>query len=266
MICNDLRIGGTLSGTGISGGTSINSTALHVEDWAPLFGSPGITGTPFEIAGAPGMMLGGDLLGKPRFPSLVMRVTRWAATGIGSLVESDEAEQLQANTDLFLDLASDPETYIEVDMPDGTSRFLQVTSLDAGQATDWRQTRLLTIPFVSHHPWWRAGGNQSSDTLTGANDTLTVAGRKRIYDAVLTASTDMTVTHNDLGWTLEITGSSNPVTIDCGARPRTVIENSVAATNRIRRSSRDWAYFDPGANDITVSAGNLGVAYRASYV
>ena len=39
--CDDLRLGGTLSATGITGGLSINNTALSIEDWSGVLGHPG---------------------------------------------------------------------------------------------------------------------------------------------------------------------------------------------------------------------------------
>lgn len=38
--CDDLRIGGTLSATGITGGTSVNNYGISVEDWSHSVAGP----------------------------------------------------------------------------------------------------------------------------------------------------------------------------------------------------------------------------------
>jgi hypothetical protein len=123
--CNDLRLGGTLSSSGISGGTSINSTALAVADWAPIFGIAGFSVQALEVAGRPGVVYSGDGLGRGRFFNLPMTVTRYGPNL--TLVEPTECEQMWANTDTFLDLVTSP-NYLEVDLPDGTTRFLHPRS------------------------------------------------------------------------------------------------------------------------------------------
>lgn len=267
-VCNDLRLGGTLSASGISGGTSINSTALYVWDWAGLLGTPGRTGAPLEVNGNPGAFFAGDLLGRPRVFPLNIAVSRSGPAGFGTLVEASAGDQVWANTDTFLDLASTPQTYLEVDLPDGTSRYLKVTNLDPAPAVLQEEHRRFSILLASDWPWWRAGGVESSDTINGT-DTLTVAGRKTIYDATLVFAGDGTFTHNDEGWAIQVTGSSNPVTVKLGPPPREVTESGVPALNRIRRTTvagrgNQWGWFPVGANSITTTV-SVTVTWRNQF-
>ena len=250
--CDDLRLGGTLSGSGITGGTSINNTALGVTDWAPLFGSPGVSTAALEVNGRPGAFFAGDGLGRPRFLNLPMIITR-----VGP---STECANLWDNTDDFLTLVTS-NTYLEVDV-EGSSRFLPVRTIDSASFSDWRQSRQISIPLVSGWPYWREGGTQSSDTISGA-DTLTVLGRKTVYDAVLVFSGAGSFTNTTEGWTITVTAGASPVTVDLGTREVTV--GGSPATNRVRRTDRDWGWFTVGANSVS-STVSVAVTWRSQYV
>lgn len=260
MSCDDLRLGGTLSASGIAGGTSINSTAIYVRDWSGLFGTPGISSTAFEVSGRPGVVFGGDELGRGRFFNLPITTSRYGPNR--TLVEPTPQEQFQANTDTFLQLATVPATYLEVDMPDGTSRFLRVTNQDPAYTTRATKLRDFSIPFTSDWPYWREGGQEDTDTISGT-DTMTIGGDKTVYDAVLVFAGDGTFTHDDEGWTIEVTGSGGAVTVDLGAR--TVTEGGNPANNRIRRSNRNWGWFPTGTNNVTTDV-SVTVTWRSQYV
>lgn len=265
MTCNDLRLGGTLSATGISGGTSINSTALLVSDWSRLLGAAGISGGVQVVNGRPGGYLAGDLLGRERYPTLNMEISKYGPNL--ALVQPTFDEQKQANTDTFLGLLTDPGgNYLEVDMPDGSSRFLYVYSLEAAPILQARTRRTISAPLVSTYPYWREGGNQASNVVSGA-DTITNGGNREIHDAILVFAGDGTFTHSGLGWAIEVTGSGAAVTVDLGAR--TVVESGSPATNRIRRTaatngSRSWGWFDPGSNSVTADV-SVTVTYRNAW-
>ena len=259
MICNDLRLGGTLSGTGITGGTSINSAALEVVSWSDVYGYPGIAGDVNQVSGRPGGMLSGDLLGRPRFLNLNLRATR--SDPAGGLSEPTPAEQLVVNTDTFMALLQ-PDTLLELDMPDLTTRFLTVTPLDAFTISQPKTERTWTVPLVGDWPYWHEGGNESTDTISGA-DTITIGGSTAAYDAVLIFAGDGAFTNTTEGWTITVTGSAGPVTVDLGER--TVTEGGNPAANRIRRTDRDWGWFGVGSNTVTSSV-SVGVTWRSNWV
>jgi len=258
--CDDLRLGGTLSASGIAGGTSINSTALGVADWSQILGSAGMSARLQQINGRPGGFISGDQLGKMRFPILSMRITDLDA--FGGLTEPTRYEQKVANTDVFLGLISDPAgQYLELDMADGSQRFIHAHNLDAAALFQPRKLRTIRVPLVSTYPYWKAGGQESSQTISGA-DVMAFAGNREVYDAVLVFSGDGTFTHSDLGWTIQVTGSAGAVTVDLGAR--TVTEGGADALNRIRRNNRKWGWFVPGSNNVTSDV-SVVVTWRQSF-
>ena len=259
MICDDLRLGGTLSGSGITGGTSINSAALEVVSWSDVYGYPGVAGEVNQVSGRPGGYLSGDLLGRPRFLNLSLRATRSNASG--GLTEPTAAEQLVANTDLFLGLLQ-PNAYLELDMPDLTTRFLTVTPLDAFPISQPKTERTWTVPLIGGWPYWHEGGTQSSDTVSGA-DTVTIGGNTSVYDAVLVFAGDGTFTNTTNGWSIQVTGSAGAVTVDLGNR--TVTEGGNPAANRIRRTDRDWGWFTVGSNTVTSNV-SVGLTWRNQWV
>lgn len=258
-ICDDLRLGGTLSSTGISGGTSINNTAIAVADWSGLLGNPGLAYTPFEAAGRPGAFIVGDGLPRGRNLTLNMRFTRWGPTDF-TLTEPTEEEQLVENTDDFLALLQAPQ-YLELVMPDASLRFLQVVPLDPAIISQPRRMREVGVPLFSPMAYWHAGGNQSSDTISGA-DTIVVGGNVNVYDAVLTFAGDGTFTHSTLGWSLEIAGSSGAVVVDLGNR--TVTQASVPAEDLLIRDNANWGWFTPGNNSVTADV-SVGVVWRNQF-
>lgn len=263
--CDDLRLGGTLSSAGISGGISINSTAYSVVDWSTIFGTPGQSGSLVEVFGRPGNITAGDRLPLGRFLNLNIAIKDRDQSG--GLTEPTAAEQKQANTDAFLSLLMSRDgTFLEVDTPDGTSRFLHVRNNSPAPINQPRRLRTIRAPLESNWGFWREGGVENDQTVNGA-DTITVVG-ETVYDAVLEFSGDGTFTHNGLGWAIEVTGSSGVVTVDLGAR--TVTEGGVAATNRIRRTpvagdGRLWGWFPNGSNSVN-STVPVDVIWRTQHV
>lgn len=236
-----------------------------VSDWAGLLGTGGITGSPLQVNGRPGMFLAGDQLPRARFFNLNIRATRRGPTN-WALTEPDEDEQIWENTDDFLTAVTTPETYLEVDLPDGTSRFLTVTNLDPAFTNLHNLKRAWSIPFVSDWGYWRQGGTQESSVVSGAT-VFTAGGRKNIYDAVLVFAGNGTFTHSTLGWGIQVTGAAGAVTVDLGAR--TVTEGGNPALNRIRRTpatgqGRVWGWFTPGSNSVTANV-SVTVTRRAQF-
>lgn len=258
--CDDLRLGGTLAATGISGGQSVNSTAIQIADWSSVLGYAGFAGTIAEVNGRPGGVAVGDLLGRPRFLTLNMRIMRIGPAS--TLIEATECEQLLANTDDFLRLVAVPEQLIELDMADGTKRFTTFHAFDRAPMIQPLETREISVPLISSWPYWREGGNENTQTINGT-DTIDVGGTADAYDPVLVFSGDGTFTHDDAGWSIEVVGSGGPVTVDLGNR--TVTEGGVSATNRIRRSHRDWGWLIHDAiNNVTTDV-SVDVTWRNNF-
>lgn len=263
--CDDLRLGGTLSGTGITGGVSINGTAFSITDWSTILGTAGLSSSQVQVYGRPGATTTGDQLGLPYYFDLSLAILDRNTTG--GLTAPTPAEQLQDNTDQFLALlSSQTPQLLELDMPDGSKRFRQVRNLSPAPISQPRALRSISAPMTDDWAYWHEGGNESTDTINGA-DTLVAGGNVNIYDAVLVFSGDGTFTHSTLGWAIEVVGSSGAVTVDLGNR--TVTEGGNPAPNRIRRTvipnqGRIWGWFTPGNNSVT-STVSTTVTWRDQY-
>lgn len=263
--CDDLRLGGTLSSSGITGGVSINGTAYSVTDWSGIFGTAGVSAEQVQVFGRPGAFTTGDLLGLPYSFNLDLAILEYNTSG--GLTSPTFAEQKQANTDVFLALlASQTPQYLEVDMPDASKRFRRVANLFPAPLSQPRDLRTISAPMSDNWPYWHVGGNESTDTINGA-DTIVVGGNVNVYDAVLVFSGNGTFTHSTLGWAIEVTGASGAVTVDLGNR--TVTEGGNPAPNRIRRTTvanqgRIWGWFTVGNNSVT-STVSVGVTWRNQY-
>lgn len=258
--CDDLRLGGTLSASGITAGTSINSTALKVSDWSDLMGSPGMSAEILSVNGRSGGVVAGDRLGLPRFPTLNMEVTNRGPLSV--LVEPTAEEQTQANTDQFLALVTNPAgNYLEVDLPDGTSRFLYVYNTQPALFRQPAARRTISVMLESEGSFWKEGGQESTDTITGA-DTITAGGNRNASDAILVFAGNGTFENTTAGWEIEVVGAAGAVTVNLGQR--TVTEGGNPATNRIRRTSAEWGWFQPGSNTVTASV-SVVVTWRSSW-
>ena len=245
-VCNDLRLGGSLDETeGITGGTTINGTALSVDDWSDLFGHVGISYSPVEVAGRPAAFPVGDGLPKARFPMLSMRI-RPKAECEASL---DPIAVLFERTDHFLALLADSNgQYLEVDHPDGTSRFIKVFALEAAPIIQPRDYRRIRVPLFSPNQFWHEGGMENVAGVNGV-DTINVGGTVNVYDPVIHFSGNGTFVHLDQDWSITVFGAgAGTVHVDLGAR--TVIQGGEHVDQVLRPTNRLWGWFTPGTNNV----------------
>lgn len=246
-VCNDLRLGGTLSASGITGGVSINNSRIAIADWSGIFGHVGHSYQNLAVAGRPGVVLTGDGLPLERFVTLPLLITRWNETGRGALTAPSEGAQMWDNTDLLIGyLGTRTGFYLEVDDPDGTKRFTfcYAANADPISQTKWRR---ITVALISPWPYWKLGGTEFTNTASGAG-TITVTGNVPVFDPVITFSAAGTYSNTTAGWTLTTTGAC---VIDVGAR--TVQVGGVNNDNLLTRTDREWAWFEVGANTISRS-------------
>ena len=204
----------------------------------------------------------GDGLAPGRQVILNMLITRYGPVNWG-LVEPTEAEQLAQNTDDFLTLLNNPAgNYLEVTMPDTTLRFVHTTAIVPTEVRQTKQTRRISVPLHAS-PYWRAGGNQSTDTISGA-DTIVNGGRVNVYDPVLVFAGNGAFTNSTAGWTITIAGASGAVTVDAGAR--TVTQGGLPAEELLNPAptDREWAWFVPGNNTVTSSVSTV-VTWRSAF-
>ena len=158
------------------------------------------------------------------------------------------------NTDTFLQLLSQRDgTYLEVVLPDLSTRFTHVVSVAPGPIIQPAGIRSAILPLTA--PWgtWWEGGQESTQAVSGAS-AVVVGGTQPVYDAIIEFSGDGTFEHTVLGWEITITGSSGAVTVDLGNR--TVTEGGLPATALMTRvpvvgDGRVWGWFTQGSNSVT---------------
>lgn len=258
MPCDDVRIGGTLSSSGISGGQSINNAGIAIQDWSGLFGHVGYSLSPARVAGRPGVVLVGDALPKERYLTLNLAMTQKRRTG-GSVLGSAGA-YLWSNTDLILGYLADLlGFYLEVDDPLSTTRFVHLKAPDPANVDAFRNERRAVIPLIADEPYWKVGGTEITSTGTGAG-TVTNTGNATVYDAIISFSGAGNYVNSTAGWTITVSGAC---VVDLGNRTITVA--GVNSDNLLTsRTDREWGWFLPGANTISRSVTST-VTLRSQY-
>lgn len=257
MSCDDLILGGTLGDAGITGGFSINGTALSVADWSDILGHAGYRKTPVIVSGRPGARIVGEGLPKERYFTLRLNVGRIGQGGV--MTKPTPSEQLTANTDAFLAAVANPDgNLLQIVMPDTSRRYLYVYSPDPGSVSQPARNRQIRVPLVAHWGYWR-DTVATTDTLSGA-DTAVVGGTVRVYDPVFTFAGDGSLSTAD--WSLTIAGSTGAVVVDVGER--TVTQGGVRADELLTITRRDWAWFDPGNNAVTATV-SVGAKWRSQW-
>lgn len=258
MPCDDLRIGGTLSASGITGAVSINNAGIAVNDWSGIFGHTGYTVVPARIAGRPGVTLVGDALPKERYLTLNLAMTQMQRTG--GAVQSSPGAYLWHNTDTVLGYLTDPTGfYLEVDDPLSTTRFVFCNAPDPASIDLLKNERRSVIPLVASEPFWKVGGTETSNTGTGAGS-ITNTGNATVYDAILNFSGAGTYTNSTAAWTLTVSAAC---IIDLGNR--TIQVAGVNSDNLLTaRTDQAWGWFLPGSNTLSRSV-SVTTTFRSQW-
>lgn len=262
--CLDLRIGGTLSSAGITGGQTIQVPAHGPRSYTGLLGHPGFQNNGVRTIGRPGVYIPAGNLAQERLANLDLLVTGDPLPG-ETISEDGACWELDQNTDRVLAFMADPDGfYLERDLADGSSRFLQLRALASFPiATPALFTRTFTAVLTAVYPWWRAGGAQSSDVISGAT-VVTNPGTAPVQDLVLSFAGDAVLTNSTSGQSLEISGSSGTVTVDVLAG--SIMQAGSPADNLlVAQSDFELMRLDVGANSFTHSGAAVTVTWRAAY-
>lgn len=263
--CARLRLGGTISGSTITGGTVIESGGIALVSWDGLLGTPGRDGADQKLIGSDGDY---RQPGKPYQSRLItLGLIAYDRDATGSLVTT-RREHLETNLDTLLGLLDgNQETVIlERDMADGTTRWIELEALDAasfvrGQIFGTQHSGYQLTQFMkAAYPFWQSE-TEYSQAVAGAQ-AITNAGNARISNMKLSYAGDSVLTHVDTGDTLTIAGATvPPVVIDVKAR--TIVENSVNADNLLGAPDKDyWMRWGAGTINLSASAATVTVTWR----
>lgn len=273
--CSRLRMGGTLAGSVISGGTVIDAGGIAIETYSGIWGIPGRRG-----ADSPLLNVDGERFapGKPyRARDLTLNFVAYDTDATGVITLSDgRREHLEFNRDAILGLltAGSGRVILEQDVADGTgppisvlTRFIEIEVLTAAEFSQGpifdTGSGSYRIPVFVHaaYPMWQ------SEVLTTAVAPATIvnAGNGRISNTVINATGAGTMTHDDgdeQGPYSLITNAA--CDIDIGRQRVTLA--GVLADNLMDPPERDfWMRFEGGITNVTVPGG-WTVQYRDHFV
>lgn len=262
--CDRMRLGGTVSGSTISGGTSIQNDSLFVITLSGLLGHPGRRGGNVGVPFLDGQLRRSGKRSLPRQIILTVEVMDRDQFG---LIPTTRGEQWEENMDLLMALVDgEGETVIlERDMSDGTTRYLECEALQPWPFTDGLRTRdhvsyIAAIPLECPHPYWQSE-QEFSKALTGA---FIPPGTATLFNHAWSVSGAGTIHHEQTGADVTVSAGTFPVLIDFGKR--TVKVNTADASNRVTFNKAEWLRFKSGVTQ--TFTGSLGgtQTYRSQFL
>lgn len=263
--CNDLRFGGTLTASAITGGVSVANEGIAVQNYAGLFGAPRQRGVIAEVSGRAGAVLStpdNRLPGARLFTLPMMILDRNPANGLVN--GGTPCSWVEANQDTIDRLTHARDGFlIEYIRSDNTSRFLRAFQNGQAIVTTRGRWRINVFSGVAPFPYWRSVVQQGPETISGA-DTINInAGSLPVYDATLIFAGDGSFTNSDTGQVITVAGSTGAVTVRTGDRP-TVTQGGLPARNLATFNDAEWMRFDLGTVNVT-STVSVDVLWRPTW-
>ena len=260
--CSRLRLGGSISGSVLSGGTTIDAAGIAISTSTGMLGHPGYRGANPQLLGSDGSFHQTSKPLRARNLTLNFRAYGRDATG---LVVTSVGEHLEANMDQILELidGAGEQIILERDMADGTTRWIQIQNLVAASFAEGTffnpsmGSYDLPVFAVAAYPYWQSEAEHTQVVTPGA-DTIVNAGNARISNAVFALAGAGSFTNDDSGDVLTATAV---VTVDVGLR---TISNAGSPTpGRLDPPNRDyWFRLGKGTTNVTAAAVNTTVTYR----
>lgn len=227
--CQRIRMGGSVSGSTISGGVSIQNLAINFADFNGLLTYPPKRGQNYTAIGADGTRLSNR---KPFGESIItlnLRVYPFDEDGM-IVATGGREEHLQQNIETLTELiyGSGLDIIIERDVPDGAggldTRFIRGEVLTGFQIGEGEaRTKKLSVPVKCAYPFWQSE-TEYSQAIT--SNTITNNGRAPISNMVIVFPGDGTLTYTNppdgphgapaTDEIIEITGSTGAVNVTPG--------------------------------------------------
>lgn len=269
--CQRLRVGGTVSGSTITGGTLIETYGINFSTWEGMLSIPGRSSTNPVNPNRDGVIPrvgGADRPGKlwrERFMTFQMTAFNRDAAGLITLIDGKDAE-LEANMDSIAELllASDDLVVLERDMADGTTRFIEVefggasTPITRGPIFGASHASYgMAIPMVAPYPFWQS----ETEFAQAVPGTLSNTGTAPINNPIITFSAAGSLTHDEHSATLT---ALDACVVDLRRSQAVITQGGSRADNLIRRNKPWWVRFPLG--DSTLSGSNVSLTYRLQYL
>jgi hypothetical protein len=267
--CQRLRLGGTISGSTLSGGTLIETSGKNLFVHSTYLGIPGKKSANLNTPSRDGQYARvGSAAGPGKLyaqRNLTLSLIVYGLDDDG-LILTSECEEMETNLDEIKDLLSSEEQIIlERDWTDGTTRWIQIEQL--GEAFDTpgpvKYSKQLLVPCVAAYPFWQSE-TLNTGTVTGTPLVVTNLGNAPIANLLLSYASDAVLSHAAYGATLEVDGSSAAVIVDVGAR--TVTQSGSPADNLLIRNKPYWIRLPKAGGTLTRSGATVTVSWRDSWL
>lgn len=262
--CSRLRLGGTLSGSTITGGTSIQNDRMFAITYAGLLGHPGRRGANVTVPYLDGQLRRTRKRSLPRTITLTVEVMDRNATGG---ITTSRGVQWEANMDLLLQLVDGlgESVLLERDMSDGSTRFLECEIIVPFQFVDGMRTSshvsyIGAMQLECHHPYWQS----ETLTTTAIGTTFTPGGNATLFNQVFSVATSGTIIHTQSTDSFTITAGSFPVLIDSGKRQ--ITQGGVDASNRVTMNAASWMRFPSGTSATFTGTATGSVLHRSQWL
>lgn len=260
--CQRIRIGGTVSGSTISDGTSIQTAGIFVSTLTGLMGHPGRRGGNSAIPYLDGQLRRSRKFSRPRQLTLTVEVRDRDSVGAITYGEG-RGRHWEENMDTLLRLldGAGESVIIERDMSTGDTRWIEAEMLvGAAFAQGFRggthQTYVAVFPLEAAYPYWQT---ELQNTIAFGGG-FTPIGNATLANPVLSFTGNGRVTHNQTSDYIEISGGSGfgtPILVDVGAR--SVTQGGADRSNRLIHNRPWWMRLASGvaATFTTTATGNL---------
>lgn len=260
--CSRLRLGGTISGSTLTGGTTIDAGGIAISSWDGLLAFPGFRGLNPQLLGSDGEY---HRENKPyRAKTMTLNFVAYGRDATATVTTSVR-EHLEANLDDIMELIAGggEQAILERDMADGTTRWIKIQTLAAAGIVrgplfgNGMGSYALPVVVTAAYPFWQSE-TLNTQVITPGADTVVNDGNARISNAELVFAGAGSITNNDTGDVLTATAAC---TVDVGTRQ---ISNAGSPTpGRLDPPNRDWWFrFQKGTTNVTVATSNVTVNYR----
>ena len=264
--CSRLRLGGTISGSTLSGGTVIDAGGIAITSQSGLYQFPGFRGLNPQLLGSDGQF---HRTRKPyRAKQIVLNFRAYGRDATGT-VTTTKREHLEANLeDIFELIAGDGEQAIlERDMADGTIRWIQIQTL---QAAAFAQSSFfnnemgaydLPVFATAAYPFWQSE-LQTTQVIPAGADTIVNLGNARISNLNLAFAGAGSFTNDDDG---DVVTATAAVTVDVGNK--TISNGGAPTPGRMDPPNRegDWFRVGPGTTNVTAAGTTVTAIWRSHW-
>ncbi|MCP4897372.1 MAG: hypothetical protein GY906_10410 [bacterium] len=262
--CSRLRLGGSISGSVLSGGTVIDAGGIAISTRSGMYGFSGYKGQNPQLLGSDGQFYRERKPVRAKTLTLNFRAYGRDATGT---VTTSVGEHLEANMDDIMELiaGAGEQVILERDMENGDIRWIQIQPLVESQFIEGaffnQAMGSYDFPVIcsAAYPYWQSEELKSKLLDPGGSpDTVVQVGNARISNATYTFPGASILTNTDNGDILEVNAAC---LVDVGQRQ---ISNGGSPTpGRLEPPNRlHWMWLGAGTTNVTIVTNQCTVSYR----